>query len=204
MPATVMRRLSTRYLLLGVVTGLLAPAGSFVYALALNRHFGPFEMFLLMASGSVVTLGAAGWMIGRRDDALRDSNRHLRALSERLQGLSSTDALTGIPNRRTFDERLALEVARTNRYRTPLALVMIDLDHFKELNDRFGHLAGDDVLKAVAASLEREKRAGDLVARFGGEELVALLPHTDARAARAWAVRVRALLAATVIPHRGR
>jgi diguanylate cyclase (GGDEF)-like protein len=193
------RRLSTRYLLLGMLTGVLASAGLFLYALLQGRSFDPWDLFGMTAAGSMVTLGVAGWMIGRRDDALERRNEELRTLSERLQGLSATDALTAIANRRTFDERLAVEVARSNRYGAPLSLVMIDLDHFKELNDRFGHPAGDEVLKRVAVLIDREKRLGDVVARYGGEEFAAILPHTEARAAMVWAERVRQLIAATEV-----
>lgn len=193
------RRLSTRYLLLGTLTGVLASAGLFLYALLQGRSFDPWEMFAMTVAGSMTTLGVAGWMIGRRDDVLERRNQELRELSERLQALSATDALTGIANRRTFDERLAIEVARANRYGTPLSLVMIDLDHFKELNDRFGHPVGDEVLKRVAVLVDREKRLGDVVARYGGEEFGAILPHTEARAALVWAERVRQLVAGTEV-----
>jgi diguanylate cyclase (GGDEF)-like protein len=193
------RRLSTRYLLLGLLTGVLASAGLFLYALLQRRSFDPWEMFAMTVAGSMATLGVAGWMIGRRDDVLERRNEDLRALSERLQGLSATDALTAIANRRTFDERLAIEVARSNRYGAPLSLVMIDLDHFKELNDRFGHPAGDEVLKRVAVLIDREKRLGDVVARYGCEEFAAILPHTEPRAAMVWAERVRLLVAGTEV-----
>jgi diguanylate cyclase (GGDEF)-like protein len=182
-----------------MLTGLLASAGLLVYAVLQRRSFDPWEMFAMTAAGSIVTLGVAGWMIGHRDEALERRNEDLRALSERLQGLSATDALTAIANRRTFDERLAIEVARSNRYGAPLSLVMIDLDHFKELNDRFGHPAGDEVLKRVAILIDREKRLGDVVARYGGEEFAAILPHTEARAAMIWAERVRLLIAGTEV-----
>jgi len=194
-----MRRLSTRYLLLGMLTGLMASAGLFLYAVLQGRSFDPWDLFTMTAAGSMVTLGVAGWMIGRRDEALEHRNEDLRALSERLQGLSATDALTGIANRRTFDERLAIEIARSNRYGAPLSLVMIDLDHFKELNDRFGHPAGDDVLRRVALLIDQEKRLGDVVARYGGEEFAAILPHTEPRAAMVWAERVRQLIAGTEV-----
>jgi diguanylate cyclase (GGDEF)-like protein len=193
------RRLSTRYLLLGILTGVVACAGLFLYALLQRRSFDPWEMFAMTVAVSAVTLGTAGWMIGRRDDELQRRNEELRALSERLLALSATDALTGLANRRAFDERLAVEVARANRYGTPLALVMIDLDHFKELNDRFGHQAGDEVLKRVSALVDREKRLGDMVARYGGEELAAILPHTEARSAMIWAERVRQSMSATEV-----
>lgn len=191
--------MSTRYLLLGVLVGLIAPAGLVAYVSLEERPVNLLQMFLATSLGSVVTLAIAGWMIGRRDDALEGRNRELRALTEKLAALSATDALTGLANRRTFDERLAVELARTRRYGTPLALVMMDLDHFKDMNDRFGHPAGDEVLRRVAATLEREKRLGDVVARYGGEEFAAVLPHTDAGAAQAWAERVRQLIASTQV-----
>jgi diguanylate cyclase (GGDEF)-like protein len=193
-------RWSTLYALLGVLAGLLAPAGMFTYILVAGRTLEPLELFLATAFGGMVTLGAAGWMIGRREDVLQRRNEELANLSGRLQALSVTDALTGIPNRRAFDERLAGEVARSNRYHTSLTLVMLDLDHFKQLNDRYGHVAGDAVLRAVAVLLDREKRAGDMVARFGGEELAAILPHTDARAALIWAERLRLQIASLRVP----
>jgi diguanylate cyclase (GGDEF)-like protein len=193
-------RLSTIYALLGMVAGALAPAGMFSYLLVSGRSFDPVVLFVATAVTGGLTLGAAGWMIGRRDDVLRRRNHELADLSDRLQALSVTDALTDIANRRAFDERLDVEVERARRYHTALTLVMLDLDHFKDLNDRFGHLAGDEVLKEVAAVLEREKRAGDLVARYGGEEFAAILPHTDGRASVAWAERVRRRLAALRVP----
>lgn len=194
-----LHRSSVLYLLLGVLMGVLTSTGLLFHALFQARTFDPWELFAMTVAGSMATLGVAGWMIGRRDDALERRNEELRVLSERLQGLSVTDGLTGIANRRAFDDRLSVEVARANRYGAPLSLVMIDLDHFKELNDRFGHSAGDEVLRRVAVLIDREKRVGDVVARFGGEELAAILPHTEARAAMIWAERVRLLVAATEV-----
>lgn len=159
-----------------------------------GTSLAPFE-HVRSSSGRDLLLGA---LLGATVPAgvvlylLERNNRQLVSLSRRLEALSGTDPLTGLPNRRALEDRLAVEVARANRYGAPLALVMVDLDHFKQVNDRLGHGVGDEVLRRVAALLDGGKRVGDLVARQGGEEFVALLPHTDARAALAWAERMRA------------
>ncbi len=116
------------------------------------------------------------------------------ALLERLQRGALTDGLTGVANRRAFDVALDREVALAARTDAPLAVVILDLDQFKALNDTYGHLAGDDVLRVVGAALRQCTRQGDLVARYGGEEFVLLLPgSTDSDAVGA-ARRVREVL----------
>jgi diguanylate cyclase (GGDEF)-like protein len=103
----------------------------------------------------------------------------LKAQSDLLRQWVYVDGLTGVYNRRCFDEHLAAEWGRAVRAGTPLSVVLIDVDFFKRYNDRYGHQAGDDCLKRVAASLKASiKRPGDLVARYGGEEFVCLLPDT--------------------------
>ena len=187
-------RLAIRYALIGVLVGLLAPAGLLAYALATRRWFDPVAFSAALAAGGAIVFGVIGSMIGRRDEILLRRNSELAALSGKLAELSTTDALTGIANRRSFDDRLAMEMARTRRYDVPCALVMIDLDRFKAVNDLHGHQAGDEVLRHVAALVDSEKRSGDMVARYGGEELAAILPHTAAPDAAAWAERVRTRL----------
>jgi diguanylate cyclase (GGDEF)-like protein len=187
-------RHSHAYLLLGGLTGLLAPAGLVGYQVLFEAP-DPGMVILCLMTGGIAALGLAGWLIGRRDDALAARNRDLAELSEQLRAQSDTDALTGLPNRRAFDERLALETALASRYHRALALVMLDLDLFKQTNDRLGHRAGDQVLRTVADILDRQRRASDLVARYGGEEFVAILPHTNAEAASVWAERVRRAIA---------
>jgi diguanylate cyclase (GGDEF)-like protein len=113
-----------------------------------------------------------------------------------LELLATTDELTGLHNRRSLQHRLKFEVARARRFRTPLTALMIDLDHFKALNDSQGHQDGDEALRAVAALLaERTQSRGGLVARFGGEEFAWLMPGVPLEAARAEAeafrIRVR-------------
>ena len=102
-----------------------------------------------------------------------------------------TDALTGLPNRRAFDDELMRALAEWRRYGAAFSLLLVDADHFKGLNDRFGHLAGDSALVGVALALRGVLRECDVVARFGGEEFAVLLPHTDAAGAGLAAERVR-------------
>jgi diguanylate cyclase (GGDEF)-like protein len=105
--------------------------------------------------------------------------------------LANTDGLTGLYNRRAFQERLRQEVERANRYHRPLSLIMIDIDHFKTYNDTYGHLQGDDVLVAVAQVLKQLSRASDIVARYGGEEFALILPETNKSSAAALGKRLR-------------
>jgi diguanylate cyclase (GGDEF)-like protein len=120
------------------------------------------------------------------------SNRELiesRALWERL---AITDAMTEIANHRAFQEGLRAEIARAQRYNYRFVLLMMDVDHFKQFNDAYGHPLGDQVLRRVASLLRETVREGDLVSRYGGEEFTALLPQTDARHGRVVAERIRA------------
>ncbi len=126
----------------------------------------------------------------------------LEQANQRLALLSATDGLTGIANRRHFDAALATEWLRGARQHEPLALLLIDIDHFKRYNDRYGHLAGDACLRRVAQLLGScVRRAGELVARYGGEEFVLLLPGTDAQHARLVAQHCMDALAQARLPH---
>jgi len=109
---------------------------------------------------------------------------------EAMRQLAETDALTGLLNRRALNEKLLREVERASRYGTVLTCIMIDIDHFKTANDSYGHQAGDRVLVQFAELLRREQRSVDVVARFGGEEFVVLLPETGSAGARLFAERV--------------
>lgn len=110
----------------------------------------------------------------------------------RLEQLAQTDPLTQLLNRRALTERITAEMERALRYDSTLALLMIDLDHFKRVNDTYGHLVGDDVLRDVAKLLVDTIRVSDIVARYGGEEFLVLLPETDDAGAESFADRIRA------------
>jgi diguanylate cyclase (GGDEF)-like protein len=116
--------------------------------------------------------------------------RQLEAQRQELERLATTDSLTGVSNRRVFLRRLDLEIDRARRYGPPLSILMLDLDHFKAINDTHGHLVGDRVLIALARVLSEQRRT-DFVGRFGGEEFCVLLPSTDREGAGILAERLR-------------
>lgn len=122
-------------------------------------------------------------------------------LHEQTVAMSVTDPLTGIANRRHLFQQLEAELSRARRYDTRLSLVMIDIDHFKHLNDSAGHRAGDDVLKQVCALLKRSIRKVDTLARYGGEEFVILLPQVTPEDAKEVAEKLRAAVADTSLEH---
>ena len=126
-----------------------------------------------------------------------------KGLEERLSALALTDGLTGLLNRRSFDEALAREWKRAVRHGSEISLLFLDLDHFKRFNDRYGHQAGDDCLCAVAAAVSGAVRATDRVARYGGEEIAVILPSTSTAGAAEAAEKVRSAIEALRLPHEG-
>jgi len=126
----------------------------------------------------------------------------LKRYQDMLERLSVIDGLTGIANRRRFDEALDLEWLRARRQGTKLSLIIIDVDCFKAFNDNYGHAAGDECLKRVAAVLaDSVSRPGDLVARYGGEEFVVIMPETDAAGAIVIAETLRRDVLSLALPH---
>jgi len=123
--------------------------------------------------------------------ALADTNSRLERHQVQLETLATTDALTGLLNRRALWDRARVELARAQREHTPLSLLVLDLDHFKQVNDRWGHLAGDAVLHHVAGLMQGTVRRTDVVGRLGGEEFVVLLPQAGAEAAAHLADKLR-------------
>jgi diguanylate cyclase (GGDEF)-like protein len=135
-------------------------------------------------------------------DARKAAMVQLEAANKKLQLLSSLDGLTGIANRRTFDEFIDLEWRRSVRGNKPISLLLADIDYFKKYNDGYGHQAGDDCLKKVAKSLsDRVNRPGDLVARYGGEEFVVIMGDTSIDFAVKLAEKLRSSVAQMKIRH---
>ena len=147
------------------------------------------------------------FVMRQRDEAyraLRESQQQLVETNLALRRLTQSDGLTGLANRRYFDEYLDTEWLRGLRERRELAVLMIDVDHFKAFNDNYGHVAGDDALKRVAQAMrETCNRSSDLVARYGGEEFAAILPSTSPGGARLIAEKLRMAVRALEIEHSG-
>jgi len=134
--------------------------------------------------------------------SMLDMTKKLNEANVKLQRLSATDGLTGISNRRMYDELAIREWRRCERMAKPISLVMIDVDHFKLFNDKYGHQAGDECLKKIAEQVGRAApRATDLAARYGGEEFVLVLGETDADGAKWIANRLRQQVSDMNIPH---
>ena len=132
------------------------------------------------------------------------ASKHLKdtTATRKLETLAATDAVTGLSNRRRIDAVIEQEWARCSRNRQPLAILLIDIDHFKAYNDRYGHLAGDEALRTVAAAISTVcQRPGDVVGRWGGEEFLAVLPATDSAGAMQVATAAVEAVRAAGIPH---
>lgn len=159
----------------------------------------------------IILLGGllmAGWLSFRIAanvlQQLDAASNELRRQKEVAETLARTDALTGLANRRAFDEVAQQEIERARRYGTPLALVMTDIDHFKVVNDTYGHHIGDQVLQNFAKVLMSQVRSIDLVGRWGGEEFVILLPETSLEEAHLAAERMRLAVAGTPLRFEGK
>ena len=149
---------------------------------------------------SVLVVGSVIWFASAASYISRLRSR-LRASLQQLAALATHDALTGIWNRRQIDQDLEAAVKHAHRTGSALSVLLVDVDHFKSVNDRYGHAMGDEVLRAVAAGLSAQLRAGDQVARYGGEEFLLLLPGTTLAQASVLAERLRvALQGLSVLP----
>ncbi|HRE15444.1 MAG TPA: GGDEF domain-containing protein [Rhodocyclaceae bacterium] len=166
--------------------------------LFVQQRLGPLELalntgiydFLNALTGALISLTMLFGMLG-----LRHVFRDLEKQRSALEKLAITDALTGLHNRRYTFERGVEEVLRSRRSGEPMALIMVDLDYFKRVNDAHGHAAGDAVLVAVADALRADLRQIDVLGRIGGEEFLLILPNTDNTGAGVIAERLRARIA---------
>lgn len=172
-----------------------------------------FEALLssLVVAALLALIGAIGWLLIRAmsrrsavENELRLTQQRLLESNQRLESLAMHDALTGLANRRCFDEALTQEIRTAHRNGTTLALLMIDIDHFKRYNDTYGHPAGDACLQQMATLLSScIRRPRDLLARYGGEEMAVILPDTDNDGAAVVARLIIERLALQPVPHKG-
>ncbi len=136
------------------------------------------------------------------EESVLKRTQELESANRQLQALSATDGLTGLANRRKFDQEWEAEWQRASRHGLPLAIAMLDVDQFKAYNDHYGHQAGDVCLKMLAQTLAGTvQRSGELVARYGGEEFVVILPGQTGPEAQAAMERIRAAVQALGLPH---
>lgn len=145
----------------------------------LTEHHAVLDKINIDLQEQVNTQRELEYNIEERNLELEVAMRELTDANKELERLSAIDALTGLMNRRYFDKRLLAETRRSRREQRPLSLAMLDIDFFKKVNDDYGHVAGDEALKAFAKLLQRQvKRPTDTICRFGGEEFVIILPAT--------------------------
>ena len=159
------------------------------------------DAFAVVNSAVFITLALLVSLLLAR--VFEASNRRAFALEHQLTSEARTDALTGLRNRRSLEEAATAEVKRGTRTGAPLAVVICDIDHFKQVNDRFGHDAGDKVIRAVAMVLAGVARESDALGRWGGEEFLMILPDTDENAAFVVAERMRKGVEAASMPVEG-
>lgn len=165
-------------------------------------HSGISIPYHMVQEGEVYPLKGLQERNSQLEKLVEERTRALEAVNNRLELLSNTDGLTGIANRRSFDRLLEQEWSRGQRTGSPLALIMLDVDHFKLFNDRYGHLAGDDCLRALAQALGKAgHRAGEVAARYGGEEFVVLLPDSSVDDAVEAAQRIQHEVRLLALPH---
>jgi len=176
--------------------------------LSLDSVFETWWTYVYQASIMVVliilVLTSIGFLFYRQIQRLLVAEEELRLAHQDLEHIAKTDSLTGLPNRRCFDTTLAQEWSRACRTGNSLALILIDIDWFKQYNDHYGHVLGDECLRQIAELIGKNiKRPADLAARYGGEEFVILLPETELAGAVKIAEEVRSAIEAAKIEHKG-
>ncbi len=185
---------------------ILLPRGSVLYTLScyLLRVSDGFLIFgekLMLADSQILNkMTVLNNELAELTRQLNRKNSELEKANEVITHLMNTDPLTQLANRRYFQEILSKSIAFASRHQSPLSLVMADLDHFKEVNDRFGHDVGDQVLVQFARLLQDHSRTEDLPSRFGGEEFIVILPGSEAHQAAVFAERIRREVERTEFP----
>ena len=180
--------------------GLLVISATVGWTL-LGDHFVPPEKQKVLEVAAILAAAASAILIAaytqrRNVDMERAYSSHLEALSRHLRYLAYRDFLTGLYNHRHFQEQLAHEVERAQRYRHHLSVLMLDVDRFKQVNDTYGHLMGDTLLSYVARLITAKVRTSDVAARYGGDEFAVILPETDQEEALAVAEKLRKAVSA--------
>lgn len=172
---------------------------------AVDYLFKPIEPVILRSKVSVfIDLHNQKTLLKKQTELLELKIKEITELkveNNKLENLSTVDGLTGIPNRRSFDNFIKMNWENSLIEAVPISIVMMDIDYFKAYNDNYGHLQGDDCLVQVAKGLASSARQRDLVARYGGEEFIAVLPHTDSDEALLIAERMRKKVEELSIPH---
>ncbi|MCR4295460.1 MAG: GGDEF domain-containing protein [Elusimicrobia bacterium] len=190
----------------GAALGLASPLGAFLLrfwladpllkgAWARHEFDYNFLFYAYMGVGSVLAFLLFGYVIGLRSERQRVSNRVLSARVEELHLKSVTDGLTGAFTHGYLQEILELEIQRSLTQKTPLSVMMVDIDDFKRINDSHGHLFGDRVIKETAETISANVRSDDILGRYGGDEFVVIMPGADAATAVHVAGRSRAGIA---------
>lgn len=175
-----------------------------------DSHTATATVRMLRKNNSVAWIEMNGSLV--RDPATGEPQEYVlimrdiaerKAMEEKLSALALTDGLTGLSNRRAFDRALNREWKRTLREGSQISLLLLDVDHFKWFNDQYGHQAGDDCLRAIAAAVSGSVRGSDMVARYGGEEITVILPSTDTTDAVKVAEKVRLAVEGLRLPQEG-
>ena len=176
---------------------MLGPVSGFTVLEKIRQMYYPPMVLVMTGYGSTdvaieaMKQGAADFIMKPVEPDLLDIRIRKVMDERRAQRLAITDGLTGLHNRRYFEERLDEEIHRSRRYDRPMSIIMIDIDFFKQFNDTCGHLKGDDVLRQLSHILQDHTRETDITARYGGEEFVMILPETSLESSRMLGERIR-------------
>lgn len=214
-------RIIARYTLLGIAFGLIFPISALLLEIYINRlpflassiiHAHTHNKLIFMIDTAPIFLGLfamMGGVIQASAKRLSIANKNLKQIREQLEisnqesyHNSITDTLSGLPNRRRLDDCLTTTLQLAQRTNSPISVIMVDIDYFKEYNDNYGHLQGDSCIKAIADALNSTiKRSVDMVARYGGDEFVIILADTDSVGTAVMVEQLRVSVEALAIHH---